>query len=107
MTDVIRNISSSNQVAGSGSKSAAKSSDDTTSSQKANTASTSAIASTDQVDLTNSAQKIDQVISSLSSEPVVDRQKVDEIKSALTEGRYEVNSSVIADKLIEIDELLK
>ena len=107
MTDVIRNISSNNQI-GSGSKPAAKSSDDAASSQKTSTASAPvASASADQVDLTNSAQKIDQVISSLSSEPIVDRQKVDEIKSALSEGRYEVNSSVIADKLIEIDELLK
>ncbi|MFK8028216.1 MAG: flagellar biosynthesis anti-sigma factor FlgM [Gammaproteobacteria bacterium] len=107
MTDVIRNISSNNQINGSGSKSAAKPSDDAATSQKANSASTSASATADQVDLTNSAQKLDQVISSLSSEPIVDRQKVDEIKSALAEGRYEVNSSVIADKLIEIDELLK
>lgn len=107
MTDVIRNISSNNHVNGSGSKPAAKASDDAATSQKASTASTSASASADQVDLTNSAQKADQVISSLSSQPIVDRQKVDDIKSALTEGRYEVNSSVIADKLIEIDELLK
>jgi len=106
MTDVIRNISSNNQVNNSGSKPAAKSTDDAASSQKASTASTSANATADQIDLTN-AQKVDQVISSLSSEPIVDRQKVDEIKSALAEGRYEVNSSVIADKLIEIDELLK
>jgi negative regulator of flagellin synthesis FlgM len=108
MTDVIRNISSNSQINGSGSKAAAKPSDDAASSQKASsTASTSANASADQVDLTSAAQKVDQVISSLSSEPIVDRQKVDEIKSALAEGRYEVNSSVIADKLIEIDELLK
>tara|TARA_R110002096_G_scaffold164865_1_gene333023 strand:- start:147 stop:470 length:324 start_codon:yes stop_codon:yes gene_type:complete len=107
MTDVIRNINSNNPVNGSGSKPAAKPSDDATS-QKASSASTQAAsAAADQVDLTNSAQKIDQVISSLSSEPVVNREKVDEIKSALAEGRYEVNSSVIADKLIEIDELLK
>ena len=107
MTDVIRNISSNTQVNGSGSKPAAKPSDDAASSQKASTASTSASASADQVDLTNSAQKVDQAIASLSSAPIVDRQKVDDIKAALTEGRYEVNSSVIADKLIEIDELLK
>ncbi len=104
MTDVIKNINSNNQIAGSGSKPATKPSDDSASSQKA---SASANATADQVDLTNSAQKLDQVISSLSSEPIVDRQKVDEIKTALAEGRYEVNSSVIADKLIEIDELLK
>ena len=102
MTDVIRNINSNNQVSGSNSKPTAKTSDDA-SSQKTTAASSSA----DQVDLTNAAQKVDQAISSLSSTPIVDRQKVDEIKSALAEGRYEVNSSVIANKLIEIDELLK
>ena len=107
MTDIIRNISSNNQVSGSGSKPAAKTSDDAGSAQKANSASASVSASIDQVKLTDTAQKVDQVISSLASEPIVDRQKVDEIKSALAEGRYEVNSSVIADKLIEIDELLK
>ncbi|MDW3094338.1 MAG: flagellar biosynthesis anti-sigma factor FlgM [Gammaproteobacteria bacterium] len=104
MTDVIRNINSNNQIAGSGSKPTAKSSDDSAPSQKA---SASTNAAEGQVDLTNSAQKVDQLIANLSSEPIVDRQKVDEIKSALADGRYEVNSSVIADKLIEIDELLK
>lgn len=107
MTDVIRNINSNNQVAGSGSKSTAKTVDDA-STPKANSAPAAAAGNTtDQVDLTNSAQKIDQVISSLSAEPIVDRQKIDEIKSALAEGRYEINSAAIADKLIEIDELLK
>ena len=106
MTDVIRNINSNNQVAGSSSKTVAKTSDEA-SAQKATTSSASTDNSADQVSLTSSAQKVDQIISSLSAEPVVDRQKVDEIKSALAEGRYEVNSSVIAEKLIEIDELLK
>ena len=104
MTDVIRNINSNNQVAGSGSKPAAKASDDNGAQKTSSPASATA---TEQVNLTNSAQKVDQVISNLSAEPIVDRQKVDEIKSALAEGRYEVNSSAIADKLIEIDELLK
>lgn len=106
MTDVIRNINSNNQITGSGSKPAAKTSDDN-GAAKANSSASAANSASEQVNLTNSAQKVDQVISSLSAEPVVDRQKVDEIKSALAEGRYEVNSSAIADKLIEIDELLK
>ncbi len=109
MTDVIRNINSNSQVAGSGSKSTAKTVDDA-SSAKANSTAAAAAGNgntTDQVDLTSSAQKIDQVISSLSAEPIADRQKIDEIKSALAEGRYEINSAAIADKLIEIDELLK
>ena len=105
MTDVIRNISNNSQVSGSGSKPATKPTGDEAAAgaQKANSASESA----DQVELTSAAQKVDEVIASLSSEPVVDRQKVDAIKTALEEGRYEVNSSVIAEKLIEIDELLK
>ena len=107
MTDVIRNINSS-QVAGSGAKPTTSSDDATKSAQKTSTASTTSVrAAIDQVDLTNSAQTVDKAIQSIASEPVVDRQKVDEIKSALAEGRYEVNSAAIADKLIEIDELLK
>jgi len=107
MTDVIRNINSNNQVTGSGSKSTAKTVDDASTPKANSTAAAAAGNSADQVDLTNSAQKIDQVISNLSAEPIVDRQKIDEIKSALAEGRYEINSAAIADKLIEIDELLK
>ncbi len=105
MTDVIRNINSNSQVSGSGAKPTNKPSSDESavSAQKPSTASESA----DQVELTSAAQKVDEVISSLSAEPVVDRQKVDAIKTALEDGKYEVNSSVIAEKLIEIDELLK
>ncbi len=106
MTDVIRNINSNNQVASSGSKPAAKSSNEGTA-RVADSASSAASGATEQVDLTNSSKKVDQVLSSLSAEPIVDRQKVDDIKSALAEGRYEVNSAVIAEKLIEIDDLLK
>ena len=106
MTDVIRNINSNSQVAGSGSKSTTKTIDDTNT-PKADSITAAAGNTSDQVELTNSAQKIDQVVSSLSAEPIVDRQKIDEIKSALAEGRYEINSAAIADKLIEIDELLK
>jgi len=105
MTDVIRHISN-NHVAGSGSKPAAKPSDEA-SSQASNASSAATGQSVDQVEITDTAKKVEQVISSLSSEPIVDRQKVDEIKSALAEGRYEVNSADIANKLIEVDELLK
>ena len=105
MTDVIRNIST-NPVTGSGSKPAAKTSEDGTST--ANSSSTSAASSSnEQVNLTSTAQKVDQLIASLSSEPAVNRQKVDDIKTALAEGRYEVNSAAIANQLIEIDDLLQ
>ncbi len=106
MTDVIRNINTNNQVTGSGSKPAAKTTEDT-GAQKASSSAASSTNNVDQVNITDSAQKVDQIIANLSAEPVVNREKVDEIKTALAEGRYEVNSAVIADKLIEIDELLK
>ena len=38
--------------------------------------------------------------SSMASTPLVDVQKVAEIKQAITEGRFQVNSGVVADRLI-------
>jgi negative regulator of flagellin synthesis FlgM len=36
----------------------------------------------------------------ITSTPIVDAKKVAEIKQAITEGRFQVNSSAVADKLI-------
>lgn len=105
MTDVIRNINSNNQVSGSNSRTNTQASSDNASATS--TTSSQAATTGDQVELTGVAQQIDQIAANLSAEPAVDRQKVDEIKSALTEGRFEVNSAVIADRLIEIDDLLE
>ena len=38
--------------------------------------------------------------SSIASSPLVDTHKVAEIKQAISEGRFQVNSGVVADKLI-------
>ncbi len=38
--------------------------------------------------------------SAIASTPIVDAKKVAEIKQAITEGRFQVNSGVVADKLI-------
>ena len=44
---------------------------------------------------------------SVASSPVVDVHKVAEIKKAITEGRFQVNSGVVADKLIStVQELI-
>lgn len=106
MTDVIRNINSNNQVAGSNSKSNTQATKDDASAPAGNLAS-SQLATSEQVELTGAAQQIDQIAANLAAEPAVNRQKVDEIKSALAEGRFEINNALIAERLIEIDDLLK
>ena len=104
MTDVIRNITNSSQVTGSSVKSTHKPGNhDGAATQKTSAADNAP----DQVDITNTAQKVDELIAGLDSEPVIDRQKVEAVKSALQEGRYQINSAIVADRLIEIDELLK
>jgi negative regulator of flagellin synthesis FlgM len=106
MTDVIRNINSNSQVSGSNSKNNTQATKDDASTPAANVAS-SQVSARDQVELTGVAQQIDQIAANLAAEPAVDRQKVDEIKAALTEGRFEINNALIAERLIEIDDLLK
>lgn len=39
--------------------------------------------------------------SSIANTSVVDKEKVEAIKKAISEGRFQVNSSVVADKLID------
>lgn len=38
---------------------------------------------------------------SLANVPVVDTQKIEEIKQAISDGRFKVNPDVIADKLLD------
>lgn len=46
--------------------------------------------------------------SSMANTPIVDVAKVSEIKQAISENRFQVNSGVVADRLIEtVKELIK
>lgn len=49
---------------------------------------------------TTSAQ-LRSMESSIASTPLVDTHKVAEIKQAISEGRFQVNSGVVADRLID------
>ncbi len=52
------------------------------------------------VHLGSTSAQLRSLESSASSAPVVDAKKVAEIKQAISEGRFQVNSAVVADKLI-------
>ncbi len=53
------------------------------------------------VSLGSTTAKLQSMESSMASSPVVDAAKVNEIRQAISEGRFKVNSEVVADRLIE------
>ena len=60
------------------------------------------------VNLSALSSQMQSITASLSNVPVVNRAQVDEIKQAISEGRFKVNADVVADKLIDtVRELIK
>lgn len=53
------------------------------------------------VHLGATAAQLRSMESSIASSPIVDVAKVAEIKQAISEGRFQVNSGIVADRLIE------
>lgn len=53
------------------------------------------------VSLGSTATQLNSISNSMANTPVVDANKVAEIRKAISEGRFKVNSEVVADKLIE------
>jgi len=53
------------------------------------------------VELSPLGSQLAGIEASLADMPVVDTQRVEEIKLAISEGRFKVNPDVIADKLLE------
>lgn len=59
-----------------------------------------ASSSSSEVDLSSVAAKLQEVERALSNVPVVDADRVAEIKQAMAEGRFKVDSNKVADSLI-------
>ncbi|MCC7182761.1 MAG: hypothetical protein IOMNBAOH_00781 [Rhodocyclaceae bacterium] len=55
----------------------------------------------EQVELSPMSARLKDIEAALANEPVVDRARVDEIKQAITEGRFQVDASKVADSLIQ------
>ncbi len=62
--------------------------------------------STDSVSLSSAGQAIAKIEANLVSSSEVNESKVAEIKAAIASGQYSVDSSAIADKMLDQDDLL-
>jgi negative regulator of flagellin synthesis FlgM len=60
----------------------------------------------DTVTLTSSANNLKALEAKIASQPEIDSQRVNEVKQAIDEGRYEVNPERVADSLIAIENQL-
>ena len=63
-------------------------------------------ASGDTVELTSGAQLLERLEKSLDALPVVDSQRVDEIKAAIENGNYDIDADAIADAMIRFERSL-
>jgi negative regulator of flagellin synthesis FlgM len=61
----------------------------------------------DVVELSKGAQALKSVNEKLQKQPDVNEQRVADIKAALESGTYNINDVVIADKLLQIDDLFE
>ncbi|OBS09787.1 flagellar biosynthesis anti-sigma factor FlgM [Acidihalobacter prosperus] len=57
-------------------------------------------ASGDSVSLTRGGQQLAQLQAGLAQQPVVDKQRVAELRQAIQSGQYHVNPGQVADKLL-------
>lgn len=65
-------------------------------------------ASAPRVELSPLGAQLAGIEASLADVPIVDIQRVEEIKLAIAEGRFKVNPELIADKLLEtVQELIR
>ncbi|MEL7187377.1 MAG: flagellar biosynthesis anti-sigma factor FlgM [Pseudomonadota bacterium] len=55
------------------------------------------------VNLTSSAKLLEKLDKTLESLPVVNQERVAEIKAAITSGDYEIDSDAIADAMVRLD----
>ena len=62
---------------------------------------------TDTVSLSDNAVQLGKLENNVVSTPVVDTQRVEQVKQAIKDGSYEVDPARIADKLMQFESILK
>lgn len=60
----------------------------------------------DTVSLTESARQLQALEAQLNSQPVVDSQRVENIRQALDNGSYQINPEQISHKLLQFEALM-
>jgi negative regulator of flagellin synthesis FlgM len=61
----------------------------------------------DTVSLSDNAMQLGKLDSSVAATPVVDTQRVEQVKQAISDGTYEVDPEKVADKLMQFESILK
>jgi len=62
---------------------------------------------TDTVSLSDNAVQLGKLESTVISTPVVDTQRVEQVKQAIKDGSYEIDPARVADKLMQFESILK
>ena len=74
--------------------------------QGANPTATTPTANGDAVSLTDLAARLQELTKAVENIPAVDQQKVDEFRSAIESGNYQVDAEAVAEKLNAIENML-
>ncbi|PCI07312.1 MAG: flagellar biosynthesis anti-sigma factor FlgM [Gammaproteobacteria bacterium] len=61
----------------------------------------------DTVSISDNAAQLGKAAGSVDSTPVVDAQRVEQVKQAIANGTYEVDAAKVADKLMQFESVLK
>jgi negative regulator of flagellin synthesis FlgM len=62
---------------------------------------------TDTVSLSDNAVQLGKLENTVVSTPVVDTQRVEQVKQAIKDGSYEIDPARVADKLMQFESILK
>jgi len=57
----------------------------------------------DVVSITDTAVRLNQIEEQLQTIPIVDNQRVSELRGALNNGNFEINAERVADKIIDFE----
>ncbi len=75
--------------------------------QTVDAAETGQAATTDTVSLSENAKQLGKLGNSVTASPIIDTQRVEQVKQAINNGSYKIDPTKIADKLMQFESMLK